>query len=268
SKMIERASLLESLQKVQASNEELSQLTSIASIQTKGLKRYFQEELNPQKVKPKKDLAILTGEAKLNSISGAKRRKLLENTEVLVKSNDPNIVGFDKSDSETSESETEENCQQKEKQSNIEIEENTVDEVKTVENNVPSNELIILEQEKVEPIEIKDDPKKCNVKKKKSLQRKPAVYVDVIRNEEIQTARLKLPILAEEQQIMEVINENSIIVLAGETGSGKTTQVPQFLYEAGYALKKTNCSNRAKEGCRYFYVKKSSRRDEFKYERS
>lgn len=37
---------------------------------------------------------------------------------------------------------------------------------------------------------------------------------------------------------METINENSIIILTGETGSGKTTQVPQFLFEAGYAEKK------------------------------
>lgn len=49
-----------------------------------------------------------------------------------------------------------------------------------------------------------------------------------------QEARLKLPILAEEQVIMEAINENPIVIICGETGSGKTTQVPQFLYEAGY----------------------------------
>lgn len=48
-------------------------------------------------------------------------------------------------------------------------------------------------------------------------------------------ARLKLPILAEEQVIMEAINENPVVIICGETGSGKTTQVPQFLYEAGYA---------------------------------
>lgn len=34
---------------------------------------------------------------------------------------------------------------------------------------------------------------------------------------------------------MEAINENPIVIICGETGSGKTTQVPQFLYEAGYA---------------------------------
>lgn len=49
-----------------------------------------------------------------------------------------------------------------------------------------------------------------------------------------QMARLSLPILAEEQVIMEAIHDHDIVVLCGETGSGKTTQVPQFLYEAGY----------------------------------
>ncbi|NXQ26153.1 DHX37 helicase, partial [Alaudala cheleensis] len=63
----------------------------------------------------------------------------------------------------------------------------------------------------------------------------PAVFVPVDRSPEIQEARLKLPILAEEQVVMEAINENPIVIICGETGSGKTTQVPQFLYEAGYA---------------------------------
>ena len=50
-------------------------------------------------------------------------------------------------------------------------------------------------------------------------------------------ARLQLPILAEEQAIMEAIHNNSVVIVCGETGSGKTTQVPQFLYEAGYGNK-------------------------------
>lgn len=35
---------------------------------------------------------------------------------------------------------------------------------------------------------------------------------------------------------MEAIQENQVVVIHGETGSGKTTQVPQFLYEGGYTL--------------------------------
>ncbi|KAH9846064.1 P-loop containing nucleoside triphosphate hydrolase protein [Lenzites betulinus] len=50
----------------------------------------------------------------------------------------------------------------------------------------------------------------------------------------VEEARLLLPIVAEEQPIMEAILLNSVVIICGETGSGKTTQVPQFLFEAGF----------------------------------
>ncbi|KAK6534695.1 putative ATP-dependent RNA helicase DHR1 [Arthrobotrys megalospora] len=58
--------------------------------------------------------------------------------------------------------------------------------------------------------------------------------VAVNRKDEIQAQRLELPIVADEQKIMETIHNNLVTILCGETGSGKTTQVPQFLFEAGY----------------------------------
>lgn len=60
-------------------------------------------------------------------------------------------------------------------------------------------------------------------------------YVNVDRKPEIQAARLKLPVCGEEQVIMEAIRNNTVVIICGETGSGKTTQVPQFLYEAGWS---------------------------------
>ncbi|OCH91848.1 P-loop containing nucleoside triphosphate hydrolase protein [Obba rivulosa] len=58
--------------------------------------------------------------------------------------------------------------------------------------------------------------------------------ISVIRPPEVEESRLLLPIVAEEQPIMEAILLNSVVIICGETGSGKTTQVPQFLFEAGY----------------------------------
>ncbi|KFM25550.1 putative ATP-dependent RNA helicase [Auxenochlorella protothecoides] len=58
--------------------------------------------------------------------------------------------------------------------------------------------------------------------------------VSVERRPEIQAAREGLPILGMEQEIMELLAEHDVVVLSGETGCGKTTQVPQFLLEAGF----------------------------------
>ncbi|WWC58708.1 uncharacterized protein I303_101252 [Kwoniella dejecticola CBS 10117] len=59
----------------------------------------------------------------------------------------------------------------------------------------------------------------------------------VKRRESVSEARMNLPILAEEQSIIESILMNPVVIICGETGSGKTTQVPQMLYEAGFGFK-------------------------------
>ncbi|CAM9661965.1 unnamed protein product, partial [Ectocarpus sp. 13 AM-2016] len=68
-----------------------------------------------------------------------------------------------------------------------------------------------------------------------SLPPRPKRWVPVKRPVALQAARQQLPVCGMEQEIMEAVHENDTVILCGETGSGKSTQVPQFLYEAGYA---------------------------------
>jgi len=61
--------------------------------------------------------------------------------------------------------------------------------------------------------------------------------VSIKRPVAVQKSRQNLPVIQEEQLIMETIMDNDVCIVAGETGSGKTTQIPQFLYEAGFGAK-------------------------------
>jgi len=45
-----------------------------------------------------------------------------------------------------------------------------------------------------------------------------------------------LPIADYREQILQAISANSVVVITAETGAGKSTQVPQFLMEAGYRV--------------------------------
>jgi pre-mRNA-splicing factor ATP-dependent RNA helicase DHX15/PRP43 len=47
--------------------------------------------------------------------------------------------------------------------------------------------------------------------------------------------RKKLPAYESRHKLIELMTEYQVIILVGETGSGKTTQVPQFLMEAGFS---------------------------------
>ncbi|KAJ7725514.1 P-loop containing nucleoside triphosphate hydrolase protein [Mycena maculata] len=54
------------------------------------------------------------------------------------------------------------------------------------------------------------------------------------RNRTLKQQREYLPAFASREDLMKVIRENQVVVVVGETGSGKTTQLAQFLYEDGY----------------------------------
>ncbi|XP_062138311.1 probable ATP-dependent RNA helicase kurz [Drosophila sulfurigaster albostrigata] len=223
-----RAQLLEDLAAVQIPEAELKQYTSISQVQTIGKKRLhtLDEYLAKKQEKQQQQSQAQLGR-RVNAIKGAgKRRLLVEEQEALdAKRKNPNVVDADESDETTTDESEDEQ----------------------VDSPVPAPAPIPVPTPT--PAPVVEQPTTSAAAKTTTAATKanppatPAyvhktVYVPVDRSDEVQAARLRLPILAEEQQVMELINEHPIVIVAGETGSGKTTQLPQFLYEAGYAQHK------------------------------
>ncbi|KAH0555932.1 hypothetical protein GP486_006123, partial [Trichoglossum hirsutum] len=50
----------------------------------------------------------------------------------------------------------------------------------------------------------------------------------------IEETRKSLPIYAFREELLTAVEQHQVLIIVGETGSGKTTQIPQYLHEAGY----------------------------------
>lgn len=51
---------------------------------------------------------------------------------------------------------------------------------------------------------------------------------------QLEAERRSLPVFAYRQDIIESVKNNPTTIIVGETGSGKTTQITQYLLESGY----------------------------------
>ncbi|XP_059629455.1 pre-mRNA-splicing factor ATP-dependent RNA helicase DEAH10-like [Cornus florida] len=54
------------------------------------------------------------------------------------------------------------------------------------------------------------------------------------RRQRIAQQRKSLPIASVEKRLLEEVRNNDTLIIVGETGSGKTTQIPQFLFNGGF----------------------------------
>ena len=60
----------------------------------------------------------------------------------------------------------------------------------------------------------------------------------------LEETKKSLPVYPFRQSLLEAVEEHQVLIIEGETGSGKTTQIPQYLHEAGYTKdgKKIGCT--------------------------
>jgi pre-mRNA-splicing factor ATP-dependent RNA helicase DHX16 len=71
-------------------------------------------------------------------------------------------------------------------------------------------------------------------------------YLDrqkLVERNKMEEIRKKLPVFAYREEFLQAVRDHKILIVVGETGSGKTTQLPQYLHEAGWTkLGKIGCT--------------------------
>ncbi|XP_060665996.1 ATP-dependent RNA helicase DHX33 [Drosophila nasuta] len=88
---------------------------------------------------------------------------------------------------------------------------------------------------KIEPMKEQNSIKKPNYFPPKQQQQQHQYGKNVMKKNTIEQDRKALPVYNCRQRILKEVEANDTLLIMGETGSGKTTQIPQFLLQAGYA---------------------------------
>uniref|UniRef100_UPI00398EC82E probable ATP-dependent RNA helicase DHX37 n=1 Tax=Pristiophorus japonicus TaxID=55135 RepID=UPI00398EC82E len=215
-KKAQRKDILSKLAECQVSEAEMKLFYTTSKIGTG--ERLYQTKPSEQEV---------DSECRISSVSGANRKRHRRNSEVVEKT--PESETSTSSDSSDEEEQVDDADKLESNSTPSSAEEKNVNN-EQIQNSSNRAEAVT---EKLSALVSVNKKISQNMMQKPSSE--PAIFIPVDRNPKIQEARLQLPILAEEQVVMEAIKHNPIVVVCGETGSGKTTQVPQFLYEAGYA---------------------------------
>ncbi|XP_016090585.1 probable ATP-dependent RNA helicase DHX37 [Sinocyclocheilus grahami] len=195
-KKAHRADILSKLAEVQLPDSELKLLYTTSKLGTGDKLYQTKESVN-------EDQNADSTTVRISSVSRANRKRRRQ-----VDDDDD-----DKDEERSEKSETSEEDDDEGSDSSEEEEENPTEEPQ-----------LLREEAKQKETDVKEEKNDKDVKEEmhKKEDCKPAVFIPVDRLPEIQV-------------IMEAVREKECVVLSGETGSGKTTQVPQFLYEAGYA---------------------------------
>lgn len=78
---------------------------------------------------------------------------------------------------------------------------------------------------------------------KKKVKDEPKISEHEKKRMDIKETKESLPVYPFRDDLIAAIRGHQVLIVEGETGSGKTTQIPQYLYEAGF------CADGKKIGC-------------------
>lgn len=68
-----------------------------------------------------------------------------------------------------------------------------------------------------------------------SMAKKSTAQSTFAKTKTMKQQREYLPVYGCREELMQVIRDNQVVIIVGETGSGKTTQMTQYLHEDGYS---------------------------------
>ncbi|KAG7163889.1 probable ATP-dependent RNA helicase DHX34 [Homarus americanus] len=91
------------------------------------------------------------------------------------------------------------------------------------------------------PQDLEDGKRRLSRKKLVEIKFIIVVYLDFMQKQrferlkKLRSSQANLPIAEYKDEIISTVGEHNVVIIAGDTGCGKSTQVPQYLLSAGYS---------------------------------